>query len=132
MASTLSTAAGNQVILANGARAFNVFWQVGTSATLGANSVFQGSILANQSVTLSAGAAVIGRLLAQNGAVTLQSNIITSPPPTIALAGIFNAASDAHTVAAGSIASAFGNNFGSSVMSTTGYPLPTILGGEQL
>jgi uncharacterized protein (TIGR03437 family) len=130
MASTLSTAAGNQVILANGARAFNVFWQVGTSATLGANSVFQGSILANQSVTLSAGAAVNGRLLAQNGAVTLQSNIITSPPPTIAVAGIFNAASDAHTVAAGSIASAFGNNFGSSVTSTTGYPLPTILGGS--
>jgi uncharacterized protein (TIGR03437 family) len=130
MASTLSTAAGNQVILANGARAFNVFWQVGTSATLGANSVFQGSILANQSVTLSVGAAVNGRLLAQNGAVTLQSNIITSPPPTIAVAGIFNAASDAHTVAAGSIASAFGKNFGSSVMSTAGYPLPTILGGS--
>jgi uncharacterized protein (TIGR03437 family) len=129
IASTLATADGNQVILANGARAFNVFWQVGASATLGANSLFQGSILANQAVTLNAGAIVNGRLQAQTGAVTLESNIITSPPPAIALAGIFNAASDAHTVAAGSIVAVFGNNLGSSDMMATGYPLPTMLGG---
>jgi uncharacterized protein (TIGR03437 family) len=129
VASTLTTAAGNQVILANGAQAFNVFWQVGTSATLGADSVLNGSILANQSITLNAGASVNGRLLAQTGTVTLESNTITSPPPTIAVAGIFNAASAANTVAAGSIVSVFGNNLGSSVMIATSYPLPTMLGG---
>ncbi len=129
VASTLTTAAGNQVILANGARAFNVFWLVGASATLGADSLFQGSILANQAVTLNAGAIVNGRLLAETGTVTLESNIITSPGPTIAVAGIFNAASDANVVAAGSIVAVFGNNLGSSLLLATGYPLPTMLGG---
>jgi uncharacterized protein (TIGR03437 family) len=131
MPSTLTTAAGSQIILVGNASAFNVFWQVGASATLGANSVFNGSILANQSITLNAGSIVNGRLLAQSGAVTLQSNTITSPPPSIAVGGIFNAASDGQTVAAGSIASVFGNNLGSSLVSSTGYPLPTVLGGSR-
>jgi uncharacterized protein (TIGR03437 family) len=128
IASTLTTAAGNQVILVGGASASNVFWQVGTSAILGTNSIFNGSILADQAITLNAGATVNGRLLAQNGAVTLQSNIITSPPPSISVGGIINAASDAQTVAAGSIVSVFGHNLGSSLMTATGYPLSNALG----
>ncbi len=130
MASTFTTAAGSQIILAGGASAFNVFWQVGTSATLGANSVLNGNILAGQSITLNTGAAVNGRLLAQNGAVTLQSNIITSPPPGIAVGGVVNAASDAPTAVAGSIESVFGHNLGSSIMTATAYPLSTMLGGS--
>ena len=130
MESTLTTAAGNQVILAGGASAFNVFWQIGTSATLGANSLLNGNILAGQSITLNTGAAVNGRLLAQNGAVTLQSNIITSPPPGIALGGVVNAASDAPTAVAGSIESVFGHNLGSSIMTAAAYPLSTKLGGS--
>jgi hypothetical protein len=77
--STLTTLAGTQVILAGGAQAKNVFWQVSTSATLGTNSIFQGNILALQSITLQTGAALTGRALARNGAVTLDSNAVTAP-----------------------------------------------------
>ena len=130
IASTLTTTAGRQVILAGGARAFNVFWQVGTSATLGSNSAFKGSILADESITLNAGATLDGRLSARTGTVTLQSNVITSPAPTVAVGGIFNAAADTRPVAAGSLASVFGNNLGSSLMFATSFPLPTTLGGS--
>ena len=64
------------MVLSNGAQACNVFWQVGSSATLGANSTFKGSILAFTSATLTTGANVEGRVLARNGAVTLDTNVI--------------------------------------------------------
>ncbi|MEO8660872.1 MAG: Ig-like domain-containing protein, partial [Bryobacteraceae bacterium] len=130
VAGTLITTQGRQVILVNGAQAYNVFWQVGTSATLGADAFFKGSILADQNITLDEGANVEGRLLARTGTVTLQSSVVTSPPPVIASGSIFNAASSSRTVAAGSIASIFGNNFGSSLIAATMYPLPTELGGS--
>ena len=130
IASTLTTVGSTQIVLANGAQAFNVFFQVGTSATLGASSVFNGSILASQSITVGTGAVVNGRLEALNGTVTLQSSFVTSPPPVIAAGGILNAADEAQTVAAGSIATIFGNNIGSSLASAAGYPLPTALGGS--
>jgi hypothetical protein len=76
MASTLTTTVGRQVILSGGARAANVFWQVGSSATLGTGSVFKGNILAFASITVTTGAAVEGRLLARTAAVTLDSNIV--------------------------------------------------------
>jgi len=79
MASTLTTTSGRQVILSGGAKAANVFWQVGSSATLGTTSVFKGNILALASITVTTGAAVEGRLLARTGAVTLDSNTITIP-----------------------------------------------------
>ena len=77
MASTLTTTTGRQVILSGGAKTANIFWQVGSSATLGTTSVFKGNILALTSITVTTGAAVEGRLLARNGAVTLDSNTIT-------------------------------------------------------
>lgn len=85
-ASTLTTAGASNIVLANGAQACNVFWQVGSSATLGANSTFKGNILALTSATLTTGANVEGRVLARNGAVTLDTNTITkatcaTPPP---------------------------------------------------
>jgi hypothetical protein len=68
------------VQLINGASAKNVFWQVGTSATLGTNTAFKGTIIANTSVTLNTGASIVtGRAMALNGAVTLDTNIITTP-----------------------------------------------------
>jgi hypothetical protein len=67
------------VILAGGAQAKNVFWQVSSSATLGTNSIFQGTILSLQSITLDTGATLTGRALARNGAVTLDSNTVTAP-----------------------------------------------------
>jgi len=87
MASTLTTTSGRQVILSGGAQAANVFWQVGSSATLGTTSVFKGNILALASITVTTGAAVEGRLLARTGAVTLDANTvgIVSVAPTTTL-----------------------------------------------
>jgi hypothetical protein len=67
------------VNLVNGAQACHVFWQVGSSATLGTASRFRGSILALTSITVTTGATVEGRVLARNGAVTLDTNTITRP-----------------------------------------------------
>lgn len=79
IATTLVTTTGRQIILAGGAKAANIFWQVGSSATLGGGSIFKGNILADQSISLDAGASVEGRLLARTAAVTLMSNTIAMP-----------------------------------------------------
>ena len=79
IASSLTTTSGRQVILSGGAMASNIFWQVGSSATLGTTSVFKGNILADQSITLTTGATLDGRALARIGAVTLDSNTVTKP-----------------------------------------------------
>jgi hypothetical protein len=81
MASTLTTTAGRQVILSGGAKAANIFWQVGSSATLGTTSVFKGNILADQSITLTTGATLDGRALARIAGVALAANTITKPAP---------------------------------------------------
>jgi hypothetical protein len=91
--STLITASSSTVLLENGAQACNVFWQVGSSATLGSYSNFTGTIMALTSATLNTGVTVHGRVLARNGAVTLQNDTIapstcssgtvtTTQPPT--------------------------------------------------
>ena len=77
-ASTLTTASYSVVNLINGAQACNVFWQVGSSATIGTGSIFVGNILAYTSITLTTGATVNGRALALNGAVTLDTNTINT------------------------------------------------------
>jgi hypothetical protein len=77
--STLTTASGSLVSLINGAQACNVFWQIGSSATLGTGSSFRGTIMALTSITVTTGASIIGRVLARNGAVTLDTNTITKP-----------------------------------------------------
>src|ERR1043166_5583733 len=82
MASTLTTTTGRQVILSGGAQAANIFWVVGSSATLGTTSVMKGNILALASITLTTGATVEGRMLARTAAVTLDSNIVTTPGTT--------------------------------------------------
>ena len=79
MASTLNTTVGRQVILQGGAVAANVFWQVGSSATLGAYSVVHGTIMADQSISVATGATLHGRALARIGAVTLDTNAVTRP-----------------------------------------------------
>jgi len=78
--STLTTASASAVALINGAVAANVFWQVGSSATLGTTTTFKGTIIAQASITANNGASVTdGRLLALTGAVTLDDNAITVP-----------------------------------------------------
>lgn len=88
---TLTTASGSSVTLSNGASACGVWWQVGSSATLGTTTSLAGNVLALTSITLNTGASTDGRVLARNGAVTLDSNNVTAcsggpgppvPPPT--------------------------------------------------
>lgn len=75
--SSLITASDSTVALIGGAQACHVYWQVGSSATLGTGTEFVGNILALTSITLNSAANVYGRVLAQNGAVTLDNNIVT-------------------------------------------------------
>jgi len=77
--STLTTIGSTQVVLSGGTQAKNVFWQTGSAATLGTNSIFQGTIMALQSITLDTGATLTGRALARNAAVTLDSNTVAAP-----------------------------------------------------
>ncbi|HLX51314.1 MAG TPA: ice-binding family protein [Streptosporangiaceae bacterium] len=74
--STLTTASASNVVLINGARACDAFWQIGSSATLGTGTSFIGNILALTSITATTGVTVDGRLLARNGAVTLDTNTV--------------------------------------------------------
>jgi len=77
--STLITASSSVVAFTGSRPSCNVFWQVGSSATLGTNSVFVGTVLALTSITAVTGATITGRLLARNGAVTLDTNTINAP-----------------------------------------------------
>ena len=79
IASTLTTTSGRAVILSRGAKASNVFWQVGSSATLGTTSAFKGTIMADQSISLNTGAKLNGRALARIGAVSLAGNTVVLP-----------------------------------------------------
>lgn len=72
--------AGGSIILSGGAQAKNVFWQTGSSATIGDNTSFKGNILALTSITMNSNATAEGRMLARNGSVVMTStNIITKP-----------------------------------------------------
>jgi hypothetical protein len=75
----LITASGSSIQLVGGAQACNVFWQVGASTTLGTGSLLRGTVLSLTSITAQTSAVIEGRLLARNGAVTLDSNTITRP-----------------------------------------------------
>jgi hypothetical protein len=79
-ASTFTMTTGRRIILTNGANPMNIFWAVGSSATLGAGAVFYGNLLTHQSISVGTGAKVHGRLLARLGGVTLLSDTIVRPP----------------------------------------------------
>ena len=92
--STLTTASASSVSLVNGAQSCNVFWQVGSSATLGTGSNFGGTIMALTSITMTTGVTLVGRALARNGSVTMDTNAVTSPatdcppiPPILPVTG---------------------------------------------
>jgi hypothetical protein len=82
MASTLTVGVGRQVILTGGAQARNIFWQVGSSATLNTSSVFEGTIMAYASITMNASSTIEGRALAQTGAVTYNGSGGSLPMPS--------------------------------------------------
>jgi type VI secretion system secreted protein VgrG len=77
--STLTTASAASIVLENDAQAANVFWQVGSAATLGTGTTFQGNILAETSISDAGGSTVYGRLLALGGAVTLIDTTVNVP-----------------------------------------------------
>jgi hypothetical protein len=87
-ASTLITGSASRIIMINGAQPCNVWWQVGSSATLGTGSSFIGTIMALTSITVTTGVTVEGRALARNGSVTLDTDTfiqpacLTGPVPT--------------------------------------------------
>jgi hypothetical protein len=100
--STLTTASTSQIMLIGGAQAANIFWQVGSSATLGTNSIFHGTIMAQDSITLTTGVALDGRALARTGAVTLDTNTLINPgPPTTGLPGPLTVSCPASTAQLG-------------------------------
>jgi len=79
VASALTTTTGNSVILSNGANAANIYWQIGSSATLG-GTPFMGNLIALTSITIGNGVAMTGGALCQNGSVTLgTSGSVTLP-----------------------------------------------------
>ncbi len=75
--STITTASNSSVVMAGGGQPCNVFWQVGSSATLGTGTAFQGNILALASITMTTGANLVGRALALTAAVTLDHNNVS-------------------------------------------------------
>jgi Ice-binding-like len=81
--SSLTTASNSVVLTTNGAQACGVFWQVGSSATLGSATHFQGTLMALTSISMVTGASIVsGRAMALNAAVTLDDNVITPPVGT--------------------------------------------------
>jgi hypothetical protein len=77
--STLTTASASSVVVENGDPSSAIFWRVGSSATLGTGTVFEGNILADQSITMNTGASIAcGRALALNAAVTLDTNVVSN------------------------------------------------------
>lgn len=94
MGSTLTTVSGASVVLVNGAQQSNVFWQVGSSATLGTTTAFKGTLIALTSITITTGANVLGRALALNGSVTLDTNTVSAPQPGLTVAKSVSVHSD--------------------------------------
>jgi hypothetical protein len=138
--STLGTAANSQVILAGGAQACNVFWQVGSSATFGASSELTGTILASTSISIGDGVTINGRALARDGAVTLINDTVnsaqcagslsnTAPPIAAFTAGLTGLNQTVRTtVGAWSVTDARGSNAGYSV--TVAASAPTVNGSS--
>jgi len=89
IASTLTTASGASVQLVNGGSACKIFWQIGSSATLGSTTNLLGNVIAFTSITLNTNASISGRALARNGAVTMSgANTVTVCPPAVACPSI--------------------------------------------
>ncbi len=124
--STLITSSSSTVVLTNSANPCNIFWQVTSSATLGTGSVFAGTVLALTSISADTGATIDGRLLAQNGAVTLDTNTITNP---ICLASTTTTSSGSTTTTSSgsTTTTSSGSTTTTSSGSTTTTPTPLII-----
>jgi hypothetical protein len=76
---TLITESASSVILTNGASPCNVYWKVGSSATFGSGTAFEGNVLALETISMTSGVTFLGRALARNGEVTLDNDVLTAP-----------------------------------------------------
>jgi len=124
-ASTLIIASNTHILLTGGASACNVFWQVGSSATIGTAAAFVGTVMADQSVTATTGATIQGRLLARTGAVILDDNVITAPVGCANAATTVVSASDSPDITSAAPAAArVGSPYSFRVVAT-GTPTPT-------
>ena len=113
-ASTLTTASGSSVVLSGQAQACNVFWQIGTSATLGTRSALRGTIMAQASITMTTGASLDGRALARTGAVTLDTNVVAPSACSVAAATPAPPAAASSTAPAGTVPPTSTNGSGDS------------------
>ncbi|MFF7753331.1 ice-binding family protein [Streptomyces sp. NPDC007971] len=117
--SGLTTASSSRVSLINGASPCNVFWKIGSSATLGTSTAFVGNILAMTSITATTSATIEGRALARGGAVTLDTNTITRPQCAAGTTGATTAGTTGSTTA-GTTGSTTAGTTGSTTAGTTG------------
>lgn len=85
---TLTTASNSQVVMSSGSRGANVFWQIGSSATVGTGTMFRGNLIAYTSITMTTGAGTTGRLFAIGGAVTMDTNNVEALPASAAAPNI--------------------------------------------
>jgi LPXTG-motif cell wall-anchored protein len=122
-ASTLTIGSATQIVITGGASACNVFWEVGSSATIGTSAQFQGTVMASASISATTGATIAGRLLASNGAVTLQSNTVTVPPGCAP--GNSPVSSNGPAITSGSPITAVVGQPYSFAITATGTPSPT-------
>jgi Ice-binding-like/Putative Ig domain len=122
-ASSLTIGSGTHIVLTGGATSCNVFWEVGSSASLGTTAQFQGTVMAHTSITATTGATIQGRLLANTGAVTLQSNTITVPQNCSA--GVSPTVTNGPAITSGQPVAPAGGSPYSFTMTATGVPAPT-------
>jgi hypothetical protein len=125
--STLTTGPGSSVVLENGAQACNVFWQVGSSATLDTTTNFVGTIMAYASISLNNGVTVKGRALASTGAVTLINDTFTVP--TCATSTSTTVTTQGTSKANAKTASPNGTSTGTGTPNGTGTPSGTLGSG---
>ena len=127
--STLTTASASVVRVINGGNPCNVYWQVGSSATLGTATTFVGSIVALTSISLTTGATVAGRALARNGAVTMDTNLVSTATCQTALDG---GTADGGGTSSGASSSGTSSEASSSGNQLRGQQLRNQLRGQQL
>jgi Ice-binding-like len=118
--SSITTGSATTVLLTNGAQPCNVFWQVGASVTLGSNSTFAGTVMALTTITAKTGAKLDGRLLARNGAVNLDTNIITTSACSTSTKGGTTGGGTTGTTGGGTTGTTGGGTTGTTGGGTTG------------
>lgn len=134
IATNFNMTSGRQIFLAGGAKASNVFWQMGSSATFGTTSKMKGTILAHTAVTFATGAALEGRALSRTASVTMQSNVIGGTASSTNSVPVFLGSAANFKVLAGSKISSSGltkitGDIGVSPTTViTGFPPATLTG----